>query len=70
MHGVGVIVCDIAIAPLSGYERKACPGVVEDQWSSSLYPIITEDFIGSETNFCAYFFSVCDKDKWTERNLD
>ena len=65
MYGVGIIFCDVALSPLVGYERAACKGIIEDQWSSSLYPILVKDFIGSETNFCAYFLDVCDKDKWT-----
>lgn len=62
--------CAFNLGWIAGVDRSTCPGLVEDQWSQSLYPVISQGFFGNEKNLCVFFLGLCEQDKWIIEDVD
>lgn len=51
-----------------GFGADTCPGIIRQQFTESILPIITDDLL-SETTFCTFELNLCDMDKWIRRDV-
>jgi hypothetical protein len=60
--------CD-AFIHFFGYEREACPGIIEDQWTESILPLF-QDEIFDQDALCTFIFEYCNTGEWQKIDLD
>lgn len=60
-------VCHFAI-PYIGYVPSTCPGIIKQQFSESIYPIIVNNLLG-EQYLCVFTLGICEKGDWEAQDL-
>ena len=50
--------CRLVMKPLTGFIPETCPGIINQQWRDSIYPILTQTLL-SEELFCTFDLGLC-----------
>ena len=56
------LICEI-IMPFVKLSPSMCSGVIQDQYTEFLYPLIWDEIL-SEHTFCTFIMELCEMDKW------
>lgn len=64
---IGILACDLFI-PYSGFKRNVCAGIIKQQWTGSIYPILFQELF-EEKLMCTYNLNLCNSLDYYPRDL-
>lgn len=65
---IGIMACELLIPTLAGYKRNNCPGIIRQQWTGAIFPILTTQLF-DEKLMCVFNLNLCQSLDYNPRSL-